>query len=318
MCGTSGVQIHHINSDPSDNAWANLAVLCLPHHDEATAPDGLTAKLRPSEIEVYKTRWEGACAERMSKGARRRTAFWMVDYKNAERLRQLFGQLSEAECEQAYQVLSRELREETAIRKEKGWDLSIEPTLIWSRPVEHLLDYLRDGSTQPAYFGDVEGHPKDPLLPSGPAFADVRVPIYDIWCQMMARALVAVRSPFVLEDLLALDDPLSAGLEGALVAFEARLSGTVYRPEKWREHPVGKTRLYVRKHNTTFQADLHIKTHYVYSDTAAEFLGKGRSIGLLMVRSIDDVTVFGKKRVVDFSATPLLIGSGGGGLLEIA
>ena len=37
ICGKSGVQIHHINENPSDNKSSNLAVLCLHHHDEATS-----------------------------------------------------------------------------------------------------------------------------------------------------------------------------------------------------------------------------------------------------------------------------------------
>ena len=128
VCGRGGVQIHHINADPSDNADDNLAVLCLEHHDKATAPQGLSAKLRPEEVATYKRNWEEQCTLYASQLARGRTAFFMVDYKNAERLRQLFASLSRGEYETAAATLTLELKEESKLRAAQGFDQSIEPT----------------------------------------------------------------------------------------------------------------------------------------------------------------------------------------------
>jgi 5-methylcytosine-specific restriction endonuclease McrA len=89
VCREGGLQIHHINSDASDNSLENLSVLCLKHHDMATAPRGMTARLKPEEIRKYKNSWEEECSKSSHLIARSRTAFFMVDYKNAERIRQL-------------------------------------------------------------------------------------------------------------------------------------------------------------------------------------------------------------------------------------
>lgn len=79
ICHRIDVQIHHIDGDDSDNADAKLAVLCVPHHDKATAPPSLTARLRPSEIRIYKRDWEADCEKESIRLARSRTAFSLVD-----------------------------------------------------------------------------------------------------------------------------------------------------------------------------------------------------------------------------------------------
>jgi hypothetical protein len=48
------VQLHHIDSNPSNNVTENIAALCLPHHDMATMTIGLTKKLKPEEVRAYK------------------------------------------------------------------------------------------------------------------------------------------------------------------------------------------------------------------------------------------------------------------------
>ncbi|MGO8713397.1 MAG: HNH endonuclease [Rhizomicrobium sp.] len=37
VCQSSGVQIHHIDDDPSNNELANLCILCVRHHAEASS-----------------------------------------------------------------------------------------------------------------------------------------------------------------------------------------------------------------------------------------------------------------------------------------
>lgn len=319
ICGKSGVQIHHINSNRDDNSYSNLAILCHDHHDEATPPQGgLTASLREEEIKQYKKEWEQRCEERRRKGARARTAFFMVDYKNAERLRQLFSQLSPPEYEEAYRRLKEELRTETDFREEQGFDISTEPNLSWSQPVQILLEYLKRGQVHPEPFEGAEGHERDPLMPSGPAFADQRIPLYDVWCQLMARALVAVRTPYLLNDLARLDDPINSGLTGMLIAFEGELDGEVTPPSQWEEKPVSETVLSVRNEDTRVFSNLKLKTHYVYSVTGASSLDKGRACGLLLLRSFRGISEENGVRYVEFHCSPLIIGSGGGGLLQLS
>lgn len=317
ICGESGVHIHHINSNPSDNTLSNLAVLCVRHHDEATAPKGLTAKLKPEEIIKYKNRWEESCHDRIKKGARSRTAFFMVDYKNAERIRQIYSSLSPNEYRDAYEILNTELREETVLREKQKYNISLEPTISWSTPVQKMLDYIKIGCIHPPIFNGIKGHPNDPFLPDIPTFSDVRVAYFDMWCQLMVRAIIAVRTPYLLNDLLLLDDPLNSGLSGVLVAFEAKLKGSVKYPKDWKTSPVTTTELTLSNKNTIIKSTLYFKTHYIYSDTASQSLSSGRSYGLLLFRDFKSVSKINSKRVVEFSSIPIIIGCGGGSLLNI-
>ncbi len=168
----------------------------------------------------------------------------------------------------------------------------------------------------PKVFQGLRGHPKDPLFPIDLVFSDPRVAYFDIWCQLMIRAIIAIRTPYLLNDLLQLDDPLNSGLSGQLVAFEANLEGDVKYPDQWEIHPLTTTNLYLSGNGTTFTSTLNLKTHYIYSVTASASLSGGRSYGLLILRTIDSVKENGE-RIVKFSCSPLMIGCGGGALLNI-
>ncbi|HUH64812.1 MAG TPA: hypothetical protein VLZ07_00135 [Syntrophales bacterium] len=95
------------------------------------------------------------------------------------------------------------------------------------------------------------------------------------------------------------------------------MSGNVAPPTEWKDTPISETTLTVEDNGTMMSTKLLLKTHYVYSFTAAQSLGHGRSYGLLAIRSIDSVKTIDSKRKIAFSSTPLIIGGGGGKLLEI-
>ncbi len=57
------VEKHHINEDPADNAWNNLAVLCRNCHGLVTQKGNLGARYTPGEVLRLKLRWEERCAE---------------------------------------------------------------------------------------------------------------------------------------------------------------------------------------------------------------------------------------------------------------
>ena len=56
------VQIHHVDSDPSNHDWDNLAVLCLDHHSDATGSQGFGHHYSPQEIRLFKQNWEALCS----------------------------------------------------------------------------------------------------------------------------------------------------------------------------------------------------------------------------------------------------------------
>lgn len=59
ICHKSGVQIHHIDDNPSNNKINNLCVLCIEHHAEASNKTGMTKALDASLLRKYKKEWEG-------------------------------------------------------------------------------------------------------------------------------------------------------------------------------------------------------------------------------------------------------------------
>jgi hypothetical protein len=74
---TGPIHIHHIDGNPAHVTLDNLAVLCITHHDQATAglrsgPVGLGKKLTPEEVRFHKRIWEKA-VKGESEWARRST-----------------------------------------------------------------------------------------------------------------------------------------------------------------------------------------------------------------------------------------------------
>ena len=57
------VEKHHINEDPADNAWNNLAVVCRNCHGLVTQKGNLGARYSQGEVLLCKLRWEKRCAE---------------------------------------------------------------------------------------------------------------------------------------------------------------------------------------------------------------------------------------------------------------
>lgn len=57
------VERHHINGDPTDSVWDNLAVLCCNCHGLVTAKSNIGCRYTPGEVLRYKKVWEKRCAE---------------------------------------------------------------------------------------------------------------------------------------------------------------------------------------------------------------------------------------------------------------
>jgi hypothetical protein len=82
-------------------------------------------------------------------------------------------------------------------------------------------------------------------------------------------------------------------------------------PNKWKATPLSKVLFTFKSGLDTWKSVLELKTHYVYSMTAAGALSRGTENGLFVMRSIDSVQKRGpKRRVVTFSCSSLIIGNG--------
>ncbi|MGL1889007.1 MAG: HNH endonuclease, partial [Reichenbachiella sp.] len=59
-----GIQIHHIDQDPSNNKSENLMVLCQDCHDEAHTKHFMSKNLTAEKLTYFKKEWEKEIAER--------------------------------------------------------------------------------------------------------------------------------------------------------------------------------------------------------------------------------------------------------------
>lgn len=58
VCQKPGIQIHHIDGNPSNNRPSNLCVLCLEHHSHASSTSTMVKGLSASLLRRYKKAWE--------------------------------------------------------------------------------------------------------------------------------------------------------------------------------------------------------------------------------------------------------------------
>jgi len=62
-----GVQIHHIDEDPSNNVLENLTVLCLQCHDDTQTRGGFGRHLKADEVRRYRSDWLARVAARRAR-----------------------------------------------------------------------------------------------------------------------------------------------------------------------------------------------------------------------------------------------------------
>lgn len=104
VCQKPGIQIHHIDGNPSNNKRSNLCALCIQHHAEASSTSSMVKGLSSSLLRQYKKTWETSVAvkyqiasvkraERPSLTERReialevkKTIFWLVGKKSANQV----------------------------------------------------------------------------------------------------------------------------------------------------------------------------------------------------------------------------------------
>jgi HNH endonuclease len=69
VCQKTGVQIHHLDGNPANNAIENLCVLCIEHHAQASSQSNIVKALSKSLLRKYKADWEGIVARKRRSNA---------------------------------------------------------------------------------------------------------------------------------------------------------------------------------------------------------------------------------------------------------
>lgn len=318
VCQSKGVQIHHIDEDPSNNLIENLAALCLPCHDQASMQIGLSKKLRAEEIRIYKTEWESKCAVDIEALSRDRARFYATVYKNPPRIRELFSSLSQAERGRAAQSIRQQLAEDNEAQSEDGgfrWQAVPKEDEL----TMHLLSALQSGDLWPRCLHRVEGHPDDPDYPidMSPPHGMTTFHGFDLYCQLLVRALCVLRPARTLESLWTLkEEHLIDHFAGSLISFrETAIGKSVYTPKAAHEHPLGRVQFRVQREGFVYRAIMGIKNMYVFSDTAAMNLERSKVCGVGILEDAQEIQE-GGKREIHIGIKPLIIGIGGVGQSE--
>lgn len=207
VCQKGGVQLHHIDGNPSNNSAENIAALCLPHHDQASMQIGLTKKIQPNHIKTYKEQWEAQCAKDIRALSRFRFTFYYCTYKNPPRIREALRQLSPSQRANALRSLAKRLAAEDASKKEDDWfGMNAVPSV--DEHTRLAMKSIHDGEDRPSYLGKFEPHPADPDYSRDCSTHEAMAAyhLYDLWCQVAAQTLAEVHGATPIEDLYAIDD----------------------------------------------------------------------------------------------------------------
>ncbi|WP_375310954.1 HNH endonuclease signature motif containing protein [Bradyrhizobium sp. A5] len=313
VCQKVRVQIHHIDGDPKNNELANLAALCVDHHDMASMQLGLTKKLKPNEVRTYKKEWEARCAADMKALSRDRENFFVTLYKNPPRIREQFSRLPDSVRRAAVVDVARAIAgEEKDKLKEGGFNFQMLPRR--NDMTLACLASAEKGQFWPEWLPRVQGHPKDPDYPTdlSPPNGMTAFHGFDLYCQILIRVLTAASVPVPLEQILSLGNAqLMNTWAGSLVSFRERAIGKgVTVPSLDHSRPTASLQFRHRQGKKLLRTRMELRTMYVFSDTAAMNLRSSRTCGIGVFGGAD---VGSADADITLSIVPLLIGMGGFG-----
>jgi hypothetical protein len=306
VCQKPRVQLHHIDSNPSNNDPSNVAALCLDHHDMATMQIGLTKKLQPEDVRTYKAEWEERCRNDILALSRKRFTFYYCIYKNPQRLLGAYASLSEHERKSAVKRIRARLKEEEPQKKaDQLFGMNAVPRV--DPHTREALDSVEAGETAPSYLQarDLEWDPEKPYHSQGHYMAFHR---FDLWCQIVGQTLAEARGTTPLEDLYKFRTAKEIdAFAGSLVTYRLTVRGKgIHVPRAYRGHPTGSLHAQARSGGQVYCVNMHIRTKDMFSDTSALNLRHGRISGAAILTG-----ALKSKGEIQMTLVPLLIGAGG-------
>lgn len=306
VCQKPRVQLHHIDSNPSNNVAENIAALCLPHHDMATMTVGLTKKLKPEEVRTYKAQWELECKNDVRALSRQRFTYYYNIYKNPQRLIGAFASLSADErISAARRIRDYLIEEEPRKLDDKIYGMNAVPRK--DNPTAQALDSFLRGETTPSYLS-----PADLKFDPGEMYQSpdhyIAYHKYDLWCQLVGQILAEASGVTPLEDLLKFQTANEIDrFAGSLLTFWLTVRGKgVVIPRLYREHPTAMIYAKAKNGSLRFRVEMQLRTRDLFSDTSAINLQNGRVSGLAILSG-----AVASKGETKMALVPLLIGTGG-------
>jgi hypothetical protein len=306
VCQKPRVQIHHIDSDSSNNDASNLATLCTDHHDLATMTIGLTKKLKPIEVRTYKAEWEERCRNDVLALSRKRFTFYYCIYKNPQRLLGAYASLSDSERKSAVErIRGRLVEEESEKKADKLFGMNAVPRM--DPPTLEALKSIYNGEGAPSYVdaSELNFDPAQQYASQSHYFAYHK---YDLWCQVMGQTIAEARGAIPLEDLYKFKTAREIdAFEGSLVTYRLTVRGKGVRiPRLYVEHPTATLQAKSKSGGQTYAVKMQIRTRDQFSDTSAINLAHGRVSGLALLHG-----ALKSKGEIQITLVPLLIGAGG-------
>lgn len=309
VCQKHRVQLHHIDSNPSNNAVSNIACLCLEHHDMATAQASLTKKLTPTQVRIYKKGWEAKCAEDIYALSRGRFSFFYSMYKNPPRVREALSSLSK---DQRVAAVDRVAAAIAAIPAENqidwlGGKKQNPGNDAWT--LSSLRD-IKKGLVAPTFLPKVRTHPKDPTYPYDFAVEAGLVAFYgyDIFVQTQVQVLSQARGTVPLEDLYRYTkEEQFDHLAGRLVTFTMGIWGKdLVPPDQADKQPNGQMQGRKTVNGRLYRTVMQLRNMYLFSTTSSVNGNRARVSGIgIFGGAVRD----GKE--ITLTVIPLLIGMGG-------
>lgn len=276
---------------------------------------GLSKKLRSTEVRHYKKEWEARCAADILALSRDRVRFYATLYKNPPRIRELLQALTSAELATASDQLRVEISEDIELHKSDG-GFQWQAVPGDNKLTQPLLNCLRAGQLWPSVLPRVGGHPKDPDYPTdmSPPYGMAAVHGFDLYCQLIVRALCISRSTVALESLWGLDNAeLVDQYSGSLVTFrELAIGKSITIPSASDSEPLGRVQFRVKRNGRIYRAMLPIKNMYVFSDTAALNLQRSKVCGVALLEDAQAKSASSGTEL-QIGLKPLIIGMGGFG-----
>ena len=225
VCQKHMVQIHHIDSNPTNNQLSNLACLCVDHHDMATSLASLTKKLTPQQVRIYKETWEGECKKSVYALSRARFSFFYSMYKNPARVREAIASLPTAQLTAAVDRVKHAILEIPAERRQHCLGGSRHNPGD-DRATTLSLSDIKAGRSTLTFLPSVRGHAEDASLPNDLSTEAGLTAHYafDTFVQAQIQVLAEARGTIPLEDLYSVKKEEDFdGLAGRLVTFTGGL-----------------------------------------------------------------------------------------------